>query len=275
MKIIENNTSVNPCTLTYAELKKLVPSTTGQKLPTAKRLKETGQILFSVQDGATLITIYQNGFLAFTQPDETAKLRTTVFAVDRASQIIYGSKVWHSNDPYRKVVWQCNAKYEGEKKCSTPTITESDVMKAFEKMLRQMDKQAQISNLREIYADVMEFEGLEQEKKKLEAERDAVGEKYRQEIEKNARVAQNQDEYKKREAELAEEYNRVDAEVKAVEAEIQKRQSCGRRIEGLIAALETADEDFTESLWGNMVEKVTVFEDRLVFTLTSGEEVRV
>ena len=96
-----------------------------------------------------------------------------------------------------------------------------------------------------------------------------------QEIEKNARVAQNQDEYKKREAELAEEYNRVDAEAKAVEAEIQKRQSCGRRIEGLIGALEEAREDFTESLWGSMVEKVTVFEDGLVFMLTSGEEVKV
>ena len=67
----------------------------------------------------------------------------------------------------------------------------------------------------------------------------------------------------------------MDAEAKAVEAEIQKRQSCGRRIEGLIAALEEAREDFTESLWGGMVEKVTVFEDGLVFMLTSGEKVKV
>ena len=56
---------------------------------------------------------------------------------------------------------------------------------------------------------------------------------------------------------------------------MQNRQSCGRRIEGLIAALEEAGEDFTESLWGSMVEKVTVFEAGLVFTLTSGEDVRV
>ena len=33
--------------------------------------------------------VYTNGFLAFTQPDEVAKLRTTVFAVDRCKQIIY------------------------------------------------------------------------------------------------------------------------------------------------------------------------------------------
>ena len=97
----------------------------------------------------------------------------------------------------------------------------------------------------------------------------------RKEIEQNARVAQDQGEYQKRADELAAEYNRLDAEVKAVEAEIQKRQLCGRRIETLVAALETAGEDFTVSLWGSMVEKVTVFKDALVFTLTSGEEVRV
>ena len=142
-------------------------------------------------------------------------------------------------------------------------------------MLRQMDKQAQIANLREIYADVMDYGDLEQEKEKLEAERDGVSERYQKEIEQNARVAQDQGEYQKRADELAAEYNRLDAEVKAVEAEIQKRQLCGRRIETLVAALEDAGDDFTVSLWGSMVEKVTVFEDGLVFTLTSGEDVRV
>lgn len=177
--------------------------------------------------------------------------------------------------PIQKSGLAVQCEYGGEKKCGTPTVTEEEIKRGFERMLWQMDKQAQIANLREIYADIMDYADLEQEKEKYEAERDAVGEKYRQEIEKNARVVQNQDEYKKREAELAGEYDRVDAEVKAVEAEIQKRQSCGRRIEGLIAALEEAGEDFTESLWGNMVEKVTVFEDVLVFTLTSGEKVKV
>jgi seryl-tRNA synthetase len=142
-------------------------------------------------------------------------------------------------------------------------------------MLRLMDKQVQIANLREIYADVMYYGDLEQEKERLNAERDEVGRRYEKEISQNARVAQDQGEYQKRADELATEYDRLDAEMKAVEAEIQKRQSCGRRIETLVDALEIAGEDFTVSLWGNMVEKVTVFEDGLVFTLTSGEDVRV
>ena len=142
-------------------------------------------------------------------------------------------------------------------------------------MLRQMDKQAQIANLREIYADIMYYGDLEQEKERLEAKRDVVGRRYEKEISQNARVAQDQGEYQKRADELASEYDRLDVEVKTVEAEIQKRQLCGRRIKTLVTALETAGEDSTVSLWGSMVEKVTVFEDGMVFTLTSGEDVRV
>ena len=136
-------------------------------------------------------------------------------------------------------------------------------------------KRGQIANLGEIHADVMDYGDLEREKERLEAERDGVSERYQKEIEQNARVAQDQGKYQERAAELAAEYNRLDAEVKAVEAEIPKRQLCGRRIETLVAALETAGEDFTVSLWGSMVEKVTVFEDALVFTLTSGIEVEI
>ena len=29
----------------------------------------------------------------------------------------YGSKVWHSNSKYRRVIWQCNHKYDGVEKC--------------------------------------------------------------------------------------------------------------------------------------------------------------
>ena len=39
----------------------------------------------------------------------------------------YGSKVWHSNSKYRRVIWQCNHKYDGEKKCSTPHLTEDEI----------------------------------------------------------------------------------------------------------------------------------------------------
>ena len=36
----------------------------------------------------------------------------------------YGSKVWHSNDKYRRIIWRCNHKYKNEKRCQTPIIRE-------------------------------------------------------------------------------------------------------------------------------------------------------
>lgn len=43
----------------------------------------------------------------------------------------YGSKVWNSTSKYRRMIWQCNAKFKGEHKCTTPHLTEEDVKVRF------------------------------------------------------------------------------------------------------------------------------------------------
>jgi hypothetical protein len=43
----------------------------------------------------------------------------------------YGSKVWHSADKYRRLIWQCNAKYKNDTRCATPHLTEDIVQTAF------------------------------------------------------------------------------------------------------------------------------------------------
>ena len=45
----------------------------------------------------------------------------------------YGQKVWHSNDPYRKVIWRCNRKYGKGQRCSTPTLSEDAIKALFVK----------------------------------------------------------------------------------------------------------------------------------------------
>lgn len=32
----------------------------------------------------------------------------------------YGSKVWHSQDKYHRMIFQCNRKFKNDKKCRTP-----------------------------------------------------------------------------------------------------------------------------------------------------------
>ena len=50
----------------------------------------------------------------------------------------FGSKVWHSNDKYRRVVYQCNNKFAGAKKCTTPHLTETEIKKAFVKVVNKL-----------------------------------------------------------------------------------------------------------------------------------------
>ena len=42
----------------------------------------------------------------------------------------FGSKIHHATDKYRRVVWQCNDKYKGNK-CRTPSLTDSQMQSAF------------------------------------------------------------------------------------------------------------------------------------------------
>ena len=45
----------------------------------------------------------------------------------------YGSKVWHSTSKYRKTIWQCNHKFDGSEKCTTPHLDEDTIRKLFVK----------------------------------------------------------------------------------------------------------------------------------------------
>ena len=52
---------------------------------------------------------------------------------------MYGPKVMHSNDKYRKIVWQCNNKYKIRgKKCYSPNITLDAVKMAFVEMVNKL-----------------------------------------------------------------------------------------------------------------------------------------
>ena len=60
----------------------------------------------------------------------------------------YGSKVWHSNDKYRKVIWQCNNKFKNKNKCKTPHLTEEQIKEEFVKAFNNL-----VSNKEEVIKD--------------------------------------------------------------------------------------------------------------------------
>lgn len=45
----------------------------------------------------------------------------------------FNSKVWHSTNKYRRVIWQCGCKYDNDPKCTSPHLVEEEIRLIFVK----------------------------------------------------------------------------------------------------------------------------------------------
>ena len=131
----------------------------------------------------------------------------------------YGSKVWHSNSKYRKTIWQCNHKFDGGEKCTTPHLDEETIKTLFIRALNSFCRErAEITAAFEEMKEVaFGTDELDREKKHLQEEMNVVAELIQQCIAENARIAQNQGEYEKRYNALAERFDRAKARLSEVE----------------------------------------------------------
>ena len=83
----------------------------------------------------------------------------------------FGSKVWHSTDRYRRVIYRCNRKYNGEK-CQTPHVTEEEVKTAFVSAYSKLvtERKEIIANAALIRRTLCNTDALQEEKRRLESE---------------------------------------------------------------------------------------------------------
>ena len=190
----------------------------------------------------------------------------------------YGSKVWHSTDRYRKIVYRCNRKYNNEK-CQTPHVTEEEVKKAFVSAYNQLvtEKREIITNTELIRKTLCSTDALREEKNRLEEEITVLVEMTQSIINENARVAQNQDEYQKRYDGLVKRYDEAKARYDEVVTAISEKEAKGEQLAGFIRTLRSQEgvlKDFDSSLWGSMVDFVTVGRDKkMTVTFRDGSEI--
>ena len=64
----------------------------------------------------------------------------------------FGSKVWHSTSKYRRVIWQCNHKFQNGEKCKTPHLYEDEIKKRFIEVCNRIaaDKENFVASCRQI-----------------------------------------------------------------------------------------------------------------------------
>ena len=191
----------------------------------------------------------------------------------------YGSKVWHSTDRYRKVIYRCNHKYGNE--CQTPHVTEDEIREGFVRAYNKLipEKDEIIENIREMKDILCDTDELFEEKKRLDAEVSIAAERLQEAIDENARIAQDQKEYAIRYAELDAKYEKLSAERDEIADAIKEREAKAIRLDEFIRTLAIRDgvlAEFDESLWGCLVESVTIGRQKdMTFRFRGGSEISV
>ena len=192
----------------------------------------------------------------------------------------YGSKVWHSNDKYRRVIWQCNSKFRHKTYCKTPHLTEEQIQQAFISVMNKIttDKDVILATLKENRTLIGDTTELEREKLQLVEQMNVDAEAVQELIAENARTAQDQKEYTIRYEALASRFEETKARYEQVSQEISLKAIQKRELGRFIRAVEEMPDaitEFSEVLWGSLVDHVTVYaKDNLVFTLTGGMEIK-
>mgnify|MGYP000967242825 FL=1 len=102
----------------------------------------------------------------------------------------FGSKVWHSTDKYRRTIYRCNNKYDGQK-CQTPHVTEEEIKTAFVKAFNQLvtERDEIIANARLIKQTLCDTTVLTEERVKLQQELAVLVEMTENCVRQNARIA--------------------------------------------------------------------------------------
>lgn len=193
----------------------------------------------------------------------------------------YGSKVWHSTDCYRRVIWQCNAKFKQKTGCKTPHLTENAIRDSFIRVCNRLitDRTEILDELRAIQTTLTDTAGLENEQARLAEQMNIDAEAVQQDVAGNAHAVQRQEDYRERHELMVSRFNDTKAKYDAVTAEIQMRRIREREFVTFIKEIEQMPDiitEFDEGLWGSMVDYVTVYAvDNIVFMLTNGMEIKL
>ena len=202
---------------------------------------------------------------------------TMIFCGDCGS--VYGSKVWHSTDKYRRTIWQCNDKFKSGHRCTTPHLYEKDIkamfLRAFSKLMA--DREHILEDIRLVQATLCDCMELDAQQAALAEEMEIVGELIRQCIEENTIKVQNQAEYLERYERHTRRYEKMQKQYETIEAERQRRKEQHDRISAFATTLAEQSEmpiEFNDDLWLAAVDHTTVYADEsVVFTFKSGIEI--
>ena len=193
----------------------------------------------------------------------------------------YGSKVWHSNDPYRKVIWQCNAKFKNERKCRSPHITEERLKDGFLEAVSILiqDREQLLEDGRLIMQELSDCTEVDAKITETTREMEVIAGLIQKAIEDNACREQDQEEYNRRYDDLTKRYEKLKKKLTGLEQERHDRRFKADMLSGCLfelAELEYIIAEFKDSRCIAMLDHVTIHADgRMVYSFLNGSDIAV
>lgn len=194
----------------------------------------------------------------------------------------YGAKVWHSNDKFRKIIYQCNRKFnKDKKKCKAPSLTEQEIKDKFITAYNQVmvDREQLVAESLEFKALFTDTTDIEAEIERLTKELDGIAVEVEELVHENARTAQDQEEYAVKYDELSQRYEKTKAAYDKALADKMQKRAQALKIDSFIAALKNTETVLTEwnaDIWNVLVESGLVHRDgTITFKFKNGKDIMV
>ena len=183
----------------------------------------------------------------------------------------YGSKLWHSTDKYRRVVYRCNRKYEG---CGSEVhLTEDELKAVVVKALNEYldNKDEFITNLESLMVGLYSVDSLERELVAISSQITISKEMYTTALQSRPIT------YSTQLFGIKDIYVKALDKKKKLEAEIARRKNARLQMESICKVLRETDkfvEDFSPFLFTALVDKVVVYaKEDVRVTFRDGREV--
>ena len=190
---------------------------------------------------------------------------------------VFGSKVWHSNSKYRRVIWQCNHKFEGDTKCTTPHLYENDLKAKFLEALAEYmsDPEERIEGLRYVQNCMCNTDFIDADIEVLEKDMELTAEVTRNCLMVNASPAG--DDYNNQYIALLQKYNEQKLKYNELVQERDSMKNTATVIGGILfelTELKTLPIEWNDRLWVTLIDCVTVYADeRLEFSFRDGTKI--
>ena len=191
----------------------------------------------------------------------------------------FGSKVWHSTDKYRRVIWQCRSKFKNEIHCSTPHLSEKEIQSIFLQALNKLtiNKESIIEDLTYMQKKLLDTTELEKQlvhnETELEISR-TMAEKLINEgfFPADSEKSKLFDEYQKKN-------EQAEKSIEDLRRKIHDRQNRFAAITRFIDSISSTKDyydSFDSDLWIQLADHITVYsKQKLTVTFKSGQEVEV